>query len=53
MNKRFCADMESSLEGKVPASERRILMTKWAGDAWDALYIPAGCTDLTQTVDKK
>ena len=55
MNKRFCADMESSLErlnalgdGKIPASERRILMTKCAGDAWDAFTIPAVCTDLTK-----
>ena len=24
-------------DGKVNASERRILLTKWAGDAWDAL----------------
>ena len=36
--------MESSQErlnawsdGKVSASERRILMTRWAGDAWDTL----------------
>ena len=59
MNKSFCADKESSLErlnawgdGKVLASERRILTTKCAGDAWDALSIPAVCTDLTQAVDK-
>ena len=24
-------------DGKVNASERRILLTKWAGDAWDVL----------------
>lgn len=29
--------------GKIPISERRILMTHWAGEAWDAV-----CTDHQQ-----
>ena len=44
MEKSFLKDVESSedrmdawSDGKVTAKERRVLYTKWLGDAWDAI----------------
>ena len=41
----FEANLDASVMGKISASERRILMTKWIGSAWKAF-----CSNYQETI---